>query len=269
MRWVFWMYPIPIVIVGCFVFMYTDSFGPRYFSLFLVGPNQPSLPLAHANTILAELRVRNELDDIRVDSELNPTSTSEARRCDGFHEQHRQRSIDLDAFHVLGQLAATLSSRARDCDWSDVYSGYNGDDLAVLLGFRKYVCPLFEPSSCATTTRMAADIAFSLDKRFERNEMSDSEPTEKDMKKLQKTAEMEGVDIATARQMQKGEVVRAHVFSLQHHANLAQVSATSCKWTTMGWRRSPLVVSPIYVRKHSGNLYCSWCDRVGHSPLDQ
>jgi len=36
MRYVFWMYPIPIVIVGCIIFMTTDSFGPRYFSLFLL-----------------------------------------------------------------------------------------------------------------------------------------------------------------------------------------------------------------------------------------
>lgn len=36
MRYWFWMYPIPIVIVGCFVFMFTDSFGPKYFSLFLL-----------------------------------------------------------------------------------------------------------------------------------------------------------------------------------------------------------------------------------------
>ena len=36
MRYWFWMYPIPIVIVGCLVFMYTDSFGSKYFSLFLL-----------------------------------------------------------------------------------------------------------------------------------------------------------------------------------------------------------------------------------------
>ena len=36
MRYWFWLYPIPICIVGCFVFMFTDSFGPKYFSLFLL-----------------------------------------------------------------------------------------------------------------------------------------------------------------------------------------------------------------------------------------
>jgi hypothetical protein len=30
------MYPIPIVLVGCFVFMFTNSFGSKYFSLFLL-----------------------------------------------------------------------------------------------------------------------------------------------------------------------------------------------------------------------------------------
>ena len=35
-RFWFFMYPIPIVIVGCLVFMFTESFGGRYFSLFLL-----------------------------------------------------------------------------------------------------------------------------------------------------------------------------------------------------------------------------------------
>lgn len=36
-RFWFFMYPIPIVIVGMVIYMATDSFGPRYFSLFLMG----------------------------------------------------------------------------------------------------------------------------------------------------------------------------------------------------------------------------------------
>lgn len=35
-RYIFFVYPIPIVFVGCFIFMFTNSFGPRYFSLFLL-----------------------------------------------------------------------------------------------------------------------------------------------------------------------------------------------------------------------------------------
>lgn len=35
-RYWFFIYPIPIVFVGCFIFMFTNSFGPRYFSLFLL-----------------------------------------------------------------------------------------------------------------------------------------------------------------------------------------------------------------------------------------
>ncbi|KAI9899850.1 hypothetical protein N3K66_004112 [Trichothecium roseum] len=35
-RFWFFMYPIPIVITGCVIFMTTTSFGPRYFSLFLL-----------------------------------------------------------------------------------------------------------------------------------------------------------------------------------------------------------------------------------------
>lgn len=33
-RFWFFVYPIPIVFVGCFVFMFAEGFGPRYFSLF-------------------------------------------------------------------------------------------------------------------------------------------------------------------------------------------------------------------------------------------
>ena len=35
-RFWFWVYPIPIVIVGCLVFMFTNNFGAQYFSLFLL-----------------------------------------------------------------------------------------------------------------------------------------------------------------------------------------------------------------------------------------
>ena len=35
-RFWFFVYPIPIVIIGCVVFMTTSGFGPRYFSLFLL-----------------------------------------------------------------------------------------------------------------------------------------------------------------------------------------------------------------------------------------
>lgn len=35
-RFWFFIYPIPITIVGFIVFMTTDAFGPRYFSLFLI-----------------------------------------------------------------------------------------------------------------------------------------------------------------------------------------------------------------------------------------
>jgi hypothetical protein len=41
-------------------------------------------------------------------------------------------------------------------------------------------------------------------KHFDRMESEDGELREKDMKKLEKTAEMEGTDLAHARQLQKG-----------------------------------------------------------------
>jgi len=41
-------------------------------------------------------------------------------------------------------------------------------------------------------------------KRLERMENEDVELTEKDLARLRKTAEIEGIDIATARRLQKG-----------------------------------------------------------------
>ena len=41
-------------------------------------------------------------------------------------------------------------------------------------------------------------------KRFERMEGADSELKSRDVKKLEKTAEVEGIDLAAARQLQKG-----------------------------------------------------------------
>lgn len=47
-------------------------------------------------------------------------------------------------------------------------------------------------------------ILVSENKRLERMENSDVELTPSDLKRLQKTADMEGIDIAAARQLQKG-----------------------------------------------------------------
>ena len=41
-------------------------------------------------------------------------------------------------------------------------------------------------------------------KSFERLEASDNELTQRDLQKLQKTADMEGIDVSAARQLQKG-----------------------------------------------------------------
>lgn len=35
-RFWFFMYPVPIVLTGCFIFMFAENNGARYFSLFLM-----------------------------------------------------------------------------------------------------------------------------------------------------------------------------------------------------------------------------------------
>ncbi|KAK3058295.1 hypothetical protein LTR09_001373 [Extremus antarcticus] len=161
MRWVFWMYPIPIVIVGCFVFMYTDSFGPRYFSLFLL-----NFAFAMNSTIYAWI----------ASSIPRPPA---------------KRAAAMAFMNSIGNAASIWTPFTY---WDSSQPHYR-PALGIVIGL---MC-----IAGITGTTLRFYLA-SENKRFERNEMSDSEPTEKDMKKLQKTAEMEGVDIATARQMQKG-----------------------------------------------------------------
>ena len=87
-RFWFWMYPIPIVLVGCFVFMFTNDFGSRYFSLFL---------LNFAFTMNSTVRITstspaiktNGSADLRLGRKLHPPSTSQTSRRNGIHEQYR------------------------------------------------------------------------------------------------------------------------------------------------------------------------------------
>jgi hypothetical protein len=57
---------------------------------------------------------------------------------------------------------------------------------------------------CAIGAVILRFLLTKMNKELERLENSDVELTEKEMAKLRKTAEFEGIDLATARQLQKG-----------------------------------------------------------------
>ncbi|KAK3710941.1 hypothetical protein LTR37_009962 [Vermiconidia calcicola] len=161
MRYWFWMYPIPIVIIGCFVFMFTDGFGPRYFSLFLL-----NFAFTMNNTIYAWI----------ASSIPRPPA---------------KRAAAMAFMNSVGNAASVWTPFT----YTDSSAPYYRPALGIVIG-------LMSLAGIAGTI-----LRFYLDrqnKRFERLENSDTQLTAKDLQRLEKTAEMEGIDIATARQLQKG-----------------------------------------------------------------
>ena len=99
MRYWFWMYPIPIVIVGCFIFMFTDSFGPKYFSLFLL-----NFAFTMNSTVSNPIvRIQNYTDlnlDLRLDRKFNSSPSCKACGGNGFYEQCWKRCINMDSLYL-------------------------------------------------------------------------------------------------------------------------------------------------------------------------
>jgi hypothetical protein len=87
-RFWFLSYPVAISIVGFLIFMFTDDFGPRYFSFFLM-----NFVFAQNGTIYAW--ISNAIPRARL------------------HQFHRKLGVDLDPVHVLPELEASLSTRSR------------------------------------------------------------------------------------------------------------------------------------------------------------
>lgn len=160
-RFWFWTYPIPIVIVGCFVFMFTDDFGPRYFSLFLL-----NFAFAMNSTIYAWI----------ASSIPRPPA---------------KRAAALAFVNSIGNMASIWTPFTYIDSSAPHYRPALGIVVALMV----------------VGGLMGVVLRFYLvrqNKILERLESSDAELKQSDIKKLEKTAEMEGVDIAAARQLQKG-----------------------------------------------------------------
>jgi hypothetical protein len=160
-RFWFFIYPVPLVITGALVFMFTDGFGPRYFSLFLL------------NAIFV----------------MN--GTIYAWIANSIPRPPAKRAAALAFINSVGNGASIwtpFTYSSKDAPYYREAMGINVG-LVGLAGI------------CGVVMRFYLTMQ---NKQLARMENEDATLTEKDIKKLEKTAEIEGIDIATARMLQKG-----------------------------------------------------------------
>jgi hypothetical protein len=160
-RFWFFVYPVPITIVGFVIFMTTDTFGPRYFSFFLM------------IFIFA----------------MNGTCYSWI--ANAIPRPPAKRAAALAFINSIGNSASIwtpFTYRPQDAP-------HYRPALGICIGLQ------------VVAFVMALTLRFYLqmqNKRLERLETEDVQLTEREMRKLRKTAEIEGLDIAEARRLQKG-----------------------------------------------------------------
>lgn len=194
-RFWFYMYPIPVVLVGCFIFMFARGFGPRYFAMFLM-----VFIFAMNGTVSFESarHVWNGADSCQIYAWIaNAIPRPPAKRAAALAFIN---SVG-NAASICKSISTTRSYHAPNktsgtpftyFDWSAPYY-YPAMGIIIGLAVIAGICGL---AMKFILERENAQLA--------RMENSDVELTESDMKKLRKTAEMEGIDIAAARQLQKG-----------------------------------------------------------------
>lgn len=160
-RFWFYMYPIPVTIVGWIIFMTTDSFGPRYFSLFL----------------MCFIFAMNGTTYAWIASAIPRPPAKRAAAFAFINSIGNSASIwtpfvyrDQDKPHYVPALCMNIGLLI----------------VAALCGLTMYV------------------ILTRANKRMERLENEDTPLGPKDLAKLEKTAELEGIDVAAARRLQKG-----------------------------------------------------------------
>ncbi|KAJ5103211.1 hypothetical protein N7532_003740 [Penicillium argentinense] len=163
MRFWFFLYPIPITIIGFVIFMTVDkdNFGPRYFSMFLM-----IFVFAQNGTLYSWI--------------ANALPRPPAKRAAAY------------AFiNSIGNSASIWTPYTYLDNESPYYQTALGVNIA-LQGIGA-LCGIF----MYFNLRM-------LNKRQERLENEDVQLSEKELRRLQLTADTEGIDIAAARRLQKG-----------------------------------------------------------------
>ncbi|KAJ5536307.1 hypothetical protein N7513_009493 [Penicillium frequentans] len=160
-RFWFFVYPIVITIVGFVIFMTVGSFGPRYFSMFLM-----VFVFAQNGTLYSWI--------------ANAIPRPPAKRAAAY------------AFiNSIGNSASIWTPYT----YIATEAPYYRTALGVCIGLQTLggLCGLF----MYLNLRM-------LNKRQERLENEDHQLTNKELRRLQVTADFEGIDLASARQLQKG-----------------------------------------------------------------
>jgi hypothetical protein len=161
MRFWFWVYPIPISVIGFIVFMTTSTFGPRYFSLFLM-----NFVFAMNGTLygwIASSIPRPPAKRAAAYAFINSIGNSAS-----IWTPYTYRTQDQPYYRLA--LGVCIGLQA----------------LALVTGLFHYV-----------------DLKVA-NRRLSRLEDTDVTLSEKDLRRLQKTADIEGIDIAAARRLQKG-----------------------------------------------------------------
>lgn len=160
-RFWFFMYPIPITIVGCVIFMTTNGFGPRYFSLFLL-----VFIFAMNGTCYAWI------------SAAIPRPPAKRAAAYAFINSIGNSASIWTPFTYRTQDKPHYRLALGICIGLQVVAAFMGVCLRIKL------------------QRQNA--------RLERMENEDTPLSDRDLQKLQKTADVEGIDIAAARRLQKG-----------------------------------------------------------------
>ncbi len=159
----FWFiaYPVPVTIIGFIVFMTTSSFGPRYFSFFLM-----NFVFAMNGTIYAWI------------SNAIPRPPA-------------KRAAALAFINSVGNSASIWTPFT----YTDSSKPYYRPALGVCCGLQILALVM------AVCLRLYLQMQ---NRRLAVLEEEDSMLSDKEMRKLQKTADFEGIDIAAARRLQKG-----------------------------------------------------------------
>ncbi|TKA53785.1 hypothetical protein B0A49_11793 [Cryomyces minteri] len=160
-RFWFFVYPVPLTIVGFVIFMTTSGFGARYFSFFLM-----IFIFAQNGTIYAWI-------------------------ANAIPRPPAKRAAALAFINSVGNAASIWTPFTYLPSSAPHYRPALGVNIALQvigllcgLGLRVYLQK--------------------QNRNLEKLEQVDAELSREDIKKLEKTAEFEGIDIATARQLQKG-----------------------------------------------------------------
>lgn len=160
-RFWFYMYPVPLVIIGALLFMFTNSFGPRYFSLFLL-----VFIFAMNGTIYSWI----------ANSIPRPPA---------------KRAAALAFVNSVGNAASIWTPFT----YGKTDHGHYREAMGINIGLVGVAC--------------IGGIGLRLllqyrNRQLARMENEDNELTPRDIEKLQRTAELEGIDVSAARMLQKG-----------------------------------------------------------------